>query len=146
MAKTMTTRRGATLLLAATALAACSPGYSAGGGSDADLVGPEWRLIEAGGVAAAGGERAPYMTVSQGGDRVEGSTGCNRFSGPIEVADGALQMGPLVMTRMACAEPAMNAQEGRVIAALEAADGHRVEGDVLLLLDGDAVVARFERQ
>ena len=44
---------------------------------------------------------------------IYGSGGCNRYSGAIELRDAsALTVGPVVMTRMACAEPAMELEQG----------------------------------
>lgn len=44
------------------------------------------------------------------GDRVSGSSGCNRLTGSVRVQAGRVTFGPLATTRMAC-DPAVNAGE-----------------------------------
>ncbi|PTB19392.1 heat-shock protein [Trinickia symbiotica] len=60
----------------------------------------------AGAKDAAGGEReaAPTLVLSTttGQRRASGFAGCNRFSGPYALKSGALTLGPLATTRMAC--------------------------------------------
>ena len=62
----------------------------------------EWRILTVDGAAA--GEGAALSLDAEG--RLSGSTGCNRFSGQAEVADGILTAGPaLAATKMACPGP-----------------------------------------
>lgn len=54
--------------------------------------------------------------------RVTGAGGCNRYFGPYERAGGAIRIGPLASTRMACPEPPGAAeQETAFLAAMERA-------------------------
>ncbi|MEO1190694.1 MAG: META domain-containing protein [Pseudomonadota bacterium] len=77
--------------------------------------------------------------------QASGSAGCNRFTGALEVTGGALDFGPLAVTRMACL-PSVNDQEARFLEALDAARSYRLEQG-LLYLDDEAgtAVARFSR-
>jgi heat shock protein HslJ len=73
--------------------------------------------------------------------QVSGSGGCNRFHGAVTVEAGALKIGPLATTRMACKAEVM-AQEQDFLRALESAatwsidrgmlDVHRADGERVL--------------
>ena len=76
---------------------------------------------------------------------VSGNAGCNEYNGPA-VADGeSIAIGPLVSTRMACADEAATTQEGQFVAALEAATTYVVHGSTLELRDATgALQVSFE--
>lgn len=73
----------------------------------------EWKFQ---GVESPGGVRAlpagDQVTLRLGKDgRVSGSAGCNRCMGAYEVGEaGALKLGPLATTRMACEPPRMETE------------------------------------
>ncbi len=65
---------------------------------------------------------------------ISGTGGCNRLMGDYAAEDGAVGIGPLAMTRMACPEPTgLMEQETALVAALESAATYRLEGDMLHL-------------
>ena len=97
-----------------------------------ELQGADWTPDEPG-FAAPGSGSGPALRFLDG-DRVSGSGGCNRFTGPASVAAGAVRIGPLASTRMACPGGAMEA-EARFLSALERARGARLEAGRLQLLD-----------
>ena len=86
----------------------------------ATLEGREWVLRKLSSTEAAPAE--PEVTLIIEGDRISGSSGCNRYSGTIEKGETAtgLASGPLATTRMACPPEVMKLEE-RVIAALQGA-------------------------
>lgn len=87
--------------------------------SIADLAGPTWRLVRFAPGEPAPAEPAVTLEIADG--RIAGSSGCNRYSGPIrEAKPREIEIGPLASTRMACPSEAM-ALEQRVLAALAAA-------------------------
>lgn len=96
----------------------------------ADLAGTHWIA------RTVAGERVPEdMAVTlefEGADRVYGRSGCNRYHGPIGVADGTLKIGPLATTRMAC-PPAQMAIEQKFLAALADARALRRDNSALLV-------------
>ena len=94
--------------------------------------GTTWRVEEIDG-RPAGEPGAPTVTFD-GVQRVAGSTGCNRYSAPVEVSGPAMRVGVIVTTRMAC-PPAVMDQEGRFVTALAAIRGYRQDGDALRLVD-----------
>lgn len=110
------------------------------------LRGIRWRLVELAGrrVVATDPERQPFLEFD-GGDMpaVSGSTGCNRLRGPVSVSDQALRFGDLVMTRMACVDPALNRQEQELVRVLGTVDHYSVRSGELLLHAGSTIVARF---
>jgi heat shock protein HslJ len=55
------------------------------------------------------GESAPTLVLDPGGT-VSGSTGVNRFRGTYELAEGFLELGPLVTTRMTGTPEAMEVE------------------------------------
>jgi heat shock protein HslJ len=106
----------------------------------------EWRLVELEGRPALTHPdgRAPHLRFDPAEARAGGNTGCNSFGGRYTLEDGRIRFGELIMTRAACADSALNEQERRFTAALEAADRVEVDGGMLSLLRGDTVLARFE--
>lgn len=80
----------------------------------ASLAGTNWKIVAVDGRPAIEKPEAVLRFTETG---VSGSTGCNRFSGSFTAAEQAITFGPLGLTRMACAEPAM-AQENVVMAVL----------------------------
>ena len=61
--------------------------------------------------------------------RVTGFAGCNTFTGSWQDEDGRISLGPLVSTRMACADLG---SEQRMLGALD--------GDILAELDGTTLI------
>lgn len=79
--------------------------------------------------------------------QVTGDSGCNNFSGPYEVTDTSILIGPFSSTLMACVDPARQTQEQQYLAALEHAETYRVTGDRLELLHRDGgIAALFEKR
>lgn len=106
------------------------------GGDPARLLeeGP-WQVTELAGAPMPEGVEA---TLEFAEGRVSGLAGCNRFAGAVELTGEGLRFGPLDATRMACAEPWMEA-EARLLAALEATTRFDIgPGGALLLFAGEA--------
>ncbi len=93
-------------------------------------------------VTSAEGDRDIFLRFD-GGGRVNGLGGCNRFVGDYHRRRDHLDIGPLAATRMMC--PKRGGLETGFFKALDAADRFAIEGKRLLLLDlnGD-VVAVFD--
>jgi heat shock protein HslJ len=73
--------------------------------------------------------------------RVSGSGGCNRVSGSYTRDGSKLELGPLISTRMACADQRLTEQEGAFLSALALVNRHEVTGDTLVLFhDNDRLV------
>jgi putative lipoprotein len=96
------------------------------------LAGTSWRAEEIQGQPVTAD--ATSTITFEGPARAVGSTGCNRFVAPLDVAGTTLRLGEIAMTRRACPSAVMD-QEQRFVTALAAARAYRQEGDVLLLLD-----------
>jgi heat shock protein HslJ len=67
---------------------------------------------------------------------IEGFGGCNSFSGSYEVDGDTIAIGPLMSTRMACAED-VNTFESQLVTALQNATSWSVSGGTLDLRDAD---------
>lgn len=147
------------LLLAAALPAACtpleraaSPGTGAGASAPAarpdpaallaSLQGSQWLLEDIAGRGVI--DRLQSTLGFPQAGQLGGSGGCNRFMGPVRVAEGRLTIGPLVTTRMAC-EPAAMTQEQRYLGVLGQATGIRQEGP-WLLIDTPEGALKFTRQ
>lgn len=102
------------------------------------LDGTSWRRVDDLDANPHGG------TIAFEGARASGSTGCNRWFGDVTINGPALSFGQVGMTRMACAAPAMAAEQ-RFTAMLSQVRGYRLQdATTLVLLDaGGAEVARF---
>jgi len=97
-----------------------------------------WVAIELGGKPVEG------LTLNYTTDKVSGTGGCNRFSGPISIEDDAIQIGPLAATKMIC--EGKSEIETQYFTALEAARSFVVEGDMLTLKADDGhVLAKFKK-
>jgi heat shock protein HslJ len=136
------------VLLAALFIAACgsaeeSPGATSSAGP-VDATG-SWLLTE----GTANGQPIPLVsdapiTLTIQGASVGGQSGCNQYFGELTLVDGAVRIGGLGGTEMACVDPVM-AEEATYMQALAAVRAARRDGDALVLLGPD-VELRFARQ
>lgn len=110
--------------------------------SSAPLEGTQWHVVKLGSAAYSpgAGEQVATLQFDATSMRVSGSSGCNRFTGGYHTsASHELHIGPLGMTRMMCASPAMQA-EGVFTKALAQAASFSIEGKTLTLYDKDGTV------
>lgn len=100
-----------------------------------DLEGSEWNLVELRGAALLPGTN---ITLSFEEGNAGGFAGCNAYGGAYETAGGgALSIGMIQMTLMACLEPeGVMEQESAYLATLPEAASYRVAGDRLEIVDG----------
>src|SRR5690242_11336508 len=128
------------LLVAATlVVAACSSGAGAGATASAAPIGAPAATVD----ALAG--RTFLSTGATGHDiaagsairlafeetRIGANAGCNQMNGEYEIVDGALAVGPMAMTEMAC-EQALMDQDAWLAAYLDGAAA-TLDGDMLTL-------------
>ncbi|MFM5923751.1 MAG: META domain-containing protein [Novosphingobium sp.] len=108
-------------------------------GHDAAIGPGPWRVRSIGGVPALD-PAAPTIRFGADG-RVNGSTGCNAFSGTFETSGDTLTIGALAMTRRACPGP-IGVQEQKFVSALAAVAAYRstASGGMALVGPGDAVI------
>lgn len=108
------------------------------------LDGTVWELPDAG---APRPVTLEFRGRDGGGLAVGGYNGCNRFSGPADLGEGeAIRFERLAVTRMACLGNTA-AIERRVLDALEATRGLRVQEPELMLLGAESrELLRFRRQ
>lgn len=82
------------------------------------------------------------LTISFGGDRIWGSSGCNSYSGPCDLGE-TVTIGPLAGTMMFCMAPdGVMDQERRFLDLLHGVDVVRVEEDELVLARGGTILVR----
>lgn len=100
-------------------------------------------LIETRWIMADGGGDAPTIEFSE--NRAGGYAGCNRWFAQVNAIDPALSFGGVGATRRSCSPAVMDIERG-FLAALEATQTARLDGDVLILQDAAGVEqARFNR-
>ena len=121
---------------------------AAGSASLADLAGTEWTLRSLDDRPIPPGARPPTL-VFDGGTRVSGFGGCNRYTATIEEKTaGALTVGPLATANMACATAAMEI-ESRYLAGLAKVSRYTIVAGRLQLIhvdDGTPRPLTFERR
>jgi len=108
------------------------------------LSGTTWRIVEAGGTAVADPDETEFQLHSSGS--LEGSTGCNDFTGSAKVTGTNLEISPLATTRKAC-EPPLQSQETAILSALQSVRSFGpAEGGQVNLLDANGqIVIRLAR-
>ena len=126
----------ASLLTAALlAVAACTSGAGASPAPGATLEGSAWSVESIGGQPTIEAAR-PTMAFAADGN-VSGFAGCNQFNGTYTVDGDKLTVGPLGMTRMACAEN-VNLEEQAFVGALQGATNWAIGSDGKLTIRGVA--------
>jgi len=130
---------GASRSLAGLVLCAASMlTLSACGGDDETqtLEGPRWVLtayLADGAMQEALPSPPVEATFSDG--RVDGTGGCNLYSGPYQVDGNELTIGLLISTRRACEPPILN-QETAYFRDLQSAGSYEIDANTLTLKDG----------
>jgi heat shock protein HslJ len=66
---------------------------------------------------------------------VEGNSGCNAFSGPYTAIGTSMTIGPLAVTRAACASPSLDTQEQQLLTALQRVASWEANDDGITLRD-----------
>ncbi|WP_208995667.1 META domain-containing protein [Pannonibacter tanglangensis] len=99
-----------------------------------DLVG-KWLAEDIGGKGVI--DTAQTILEIEEAGTVSGSTGCNTVFGQVTQGAGLLKIGPLALTRKACA-PAVMDQERKFVDAINATVDYRSERGKLILLNAKA--------
>ncbi|MCX5518697.1 YbaY family lipoprotein [Kaistia defluvii] len=103
-------------------------------GPSAPLQSTEWLAEDIGGRGVL--DIVQSTLTIEGGGKISGSGGCNRYFGTVTVESGKIKVGPLGATQMACV-PAQMDQERKFLDALSSTRGYRIEGSKLTLLDAN---------
>lgn len=115
------------------------------GGDPMDLLVGSWRLEAIGDAPALTGANAATLVIGEDG-RLSGSTGCNRMFGQLSVTGEGIAIAGMGMTRMACLDPGLMAQEQRVTQGLSGAQGFSIDDEGRLLLPtADQATLRWVR-
>jgi len=105
----------------------------------AALADAKWTLVSLDGQPLSQAARPPTAVFE--GTRVSGFGGCNRYFGQVvETSPGAITVGPLAGTKMACPSPAMEVED-RFLAAMSRATRYSFVGG-RLVLSGDGGTSR----
>ena len=109
------------------------------------VAGADWELVELVGQPAptgAGGRRATIRFEADS-SRAGGFAGCNRWGAPYTIDGAAIRFGPIITTKMACADGMT--LEQRVADALGSARRFEIADDRLTLFGDVGPIARFRR-
>jgi len=104
----------------------------------AGLAGSSWNVLQINGQPIKGTQALPLTFELDG--RASGHSGCNGYSGEANVAGEQLTIGPVMSTKMACAENELQQQETTLFQALEKVTSYTITGDKLSLLDASGTV------
>ncbi len=113
------------------------PADAAHGGTEV-LAGSEWMVTRynTGLQSVSSIVGGVELTVAFGEEgTVSGSAGCNSFTGSFAVDGSSVEIGPLAATAKMCIDEAVMEQEGRFLAALNAATTYTILGSQLELRD-----------
>lgn len=124
---------------------------------DLPLEGTKWRVdavnesTKAGGdgdhaVTSSGlGTDKAWLKVAKG--KVEGFGGCNSFGGSVEVSGDSIEFQPVVATRRACADQAINETETKLLSILDGKVDFEIEATRLTLTNsgGDGLTLSGKR-
>ncbi len=107
------------------------------------LTGTTWHLSA---IIAQAATASPVagstVTLQVTGDQITGKA-CNTFRGQVTIDGSNFKAGPLMSTKMACANPDENAQESAVLTTIEAATSYGIVGDILTLTAADGTGLEF---
>jgi heat shock protein HslJ len=107
------------------------------------LTGTAWQLSA---IIAKAATASPVagstVTLQITGDQLSGKA-CNTFRGQVTVDGTSFKAGPLMSTKMACANPDESAQETAVLTGIEAATSYAIVGDTLTLKAADGTGLEF---
>ncbi|MBU6156738.1 MAG: META domain-containing protein [Alphaproteobacteria bacterium] len=120
----------ATLLVVLTA-SAC--GAATPAGDVGRLTGVTWEATEVGGKPVA--TPAP-VTLAIADGQASGRSGCNRYSATVTLAPDRISFGPLMSTKMACAEEGAMQTEAAFLDALSGAETWSISAAGQLTLSG----------
>jgi heat shock protein HslJ len=118
-------------VLAALVLTGCGNGTSSSS-EPASFESIPWTLVS--GLPASADGATPGATFAHG--IIGGSAGCNHFTAPYTVDGDKLEIGTIATTKMACPPP-QAAVEHAYLAALGKVASWSIDGDELVLSDGD---------
>lgn len=111
-----------------------------------ELLGSKWKLteiIERADLVTLFPNKIPELNFSSEELRVSGNNGCNNISGTFNLeADGKIQFGPLISTKMFCPGDG----ERIFMETIELVKNARINSDVLELTDGEKVLMRFNKE
>ncbi len=104
------------------------------------LAGSAWTAVAVGAqpVVAASPPTATFKATT-----VDGTTGCNSYSGPYQYAAGVIKVGALTSTLVGC-DGAIGTTEQRFMAALSVATSVSIDPDGRMILDGPGGSITFE--
>jgi heat shock protein HslJ len=134
------------LAACSTGAGAASPSASAGagsGGTPATTEALSGRTFLSTGIEGADLAEGSQVRLTFEATRIGASAGCNQMSGEYEVADGALKVGMLAMTEMACEEPLMS-QDTWLSGFLEGASATLDDTTLTLTKDGTSLTLQDE--
>jgi len=105
--------------------------------ADRELEGTLWVVHTAiTGDTTVGGFEGAVATVQINGGSAAVNGGCNTGSASATVGDTSIEFGPILLTKMACAQPTMEL-EFMVAVVLQGTVSFRIQGDEMTVLNGD---------
>ncbi len=115
--------------------------HGCGGAATGSIENVEWLVENIGGGGVIDGSR---VTIEVHDKRVVGRAGCNRYSASAALDGKIMKIGPVIATRMACAQAVMD-QETKFMDILQGVMRYRLTENGALIMtaaDGRTIIAR----
>lgn len=132
---------GIILLLVTTALIGCANSPAHVSDDDSEVLTGTWRVEDIDGRGVIDRSQVTIDFDTQG--KVSGSTGCNRYTGEVNLSDAAFRVERVVTTRRACI-PAIAKQEQRFLAALNEAQRFSFDAGIWIVVYDEAGQRRLK--
>lgn len=109
-----------------------------------DIYSNKWRLLEINGksVAEKINDKEPYMAFDKEQNLYTANAGCNTMSGILTIKNnGSIKFGNGISTMMACPDMEIESSLSKMFPKVKK---HKITDNILTLLDGKTVLAKFE--
>jgi heat shock protein HslJ len=91
------------------------------------VTGKKWQLVELHGTAVSASANVPYLFLRDDNQRIEGSGGCNNFTGEYEISGiGRIKFSKVVATQKACLKMETESEFFKI---LEMVDNYTLSAD-----------------
>ena len=87
----------------------------------------------------------PSLTVDTGGRSMQGTTGCNSFSGTVTIEGNGFMVTKMTWTEIGCESDIMR-QEAFILDVLQNAERYEIEGDHLTISSTDGLSLTYQAE
>jgi putative lipoprotein len=111
---------------------------------NAPLTNTRWKMVKLAGLETFPRlEKDAFIQFDASNSRYHGNAGCNNFNGSYKLDGNKIGLGAAAMTKMFCAGDGMRVED-MFAKIMHTVDNFQINGDHLVLKNGDNVVAEFD--